>query len=68
MEDNMTYFLEIFGAVPRAGPGSSASTRRAYELIPDVPDAPRILDIGCGPGVICCSYPAARWWRWTFCP
>ena len=51
MEDNMTYFLEIFGAVPRAGPGSSASTRRAYELIPDVPDAPRILDIGCGPGV-----------------
>ena len=49
--EGMKYFLEIFGSVPRAGPGSSASTRRAYEMMPAPPDSPRILDIGCGPGV-----------------
>lgn len=47
----MEYFLEIFGRVPRAGPGSSESTRRAYDLMSGVPRSPRILDIGCGPGV-----------------
>lgn len=49
--DGMSYFLEIFGRLPRAGPGSTGSTRRAYGLMSDVPEAPRILDIGCGPGV-----------------
>ncbi|MBX3707738.1 MAG: class I SAM-dependent methyltransferase [Pseudomonadales bacterium] len=47
----MPYFLEIFGRLPRAGPGSTESTRRAYGLLSGVPKAPRILDIGCGPGV-----------------
>jgi SAM-dependent methyltransferase len=50
MED-MEYFLEIFGRLPRAGPGSHESTRRAYELMSGAPKSPRILDIGCGPGV-----------------
>lgn len=50
MED-MKYFLEIYGRVPRAGPGSYECTKRAFELMSDVPKAPRILDIGCGPGV-----------------
>lgn len=45
------YFLEIFGRVHRAGPGSTESTRRAYGLMSKVPRSPRILDIGCGPGV-----------------
>lgn len=49
--DNMTYFLEIYGRVPRAGPGSWACTQRAFNLMTDLPDTPRILDIGCGPGV-----------------
>ena len=49
MED-MTYFLEIYGGVPRAGPGSHQCTRRAYKLMSEVPEAPHILDIGCGPG------------------
>lgn len=49
--DKMDYFLEVFGRVPRAGPGSTASTRRAYGMMSGVPAAPRILDIGCGPGV-----------------
>jgi len=49
--ENMEYFLEVFGRLPRAGPGSTACTRRAFEMLTDVPPHPRILDIGCGPGV-----------------
>lgn len=49
--DDMTLFLDIFGRLPRAGPGSTASTRRAWALMTDVPASPRVLDIGCGPGV-----------------
>ena len=49
--DNMNYFLDIYGGVKRAGPGSHECTRRAFELMSDLPSAPRILDIGCGPGV-----------------
>ncbi len=49
--EGMEYFLEIYGQVPRAGPGSSECTRRAFELMSEVPDEPYILDIGCGPGV-----------------
>lgn len=49
--DGIEYFLEIFGKLPRAGPGSHESTRRAYQLMSGVPESPRILDIGCGPGV-----------------
>ena len=47
----MEYFLAMYGAVPRAGPGSHEATRRAYELMSGLPESPRILDIGCGPGV-----------------
>lgn len=50
MED-MEYFLEIYGKLPRAGPGSDECTKRAYELMSEVPNSPYILDIGCGPGV-----------------
>ena len=46
----MNYFLEIYGTLPRAGPGSDELTRRAFEMIPDLPPSPRILDLGCGPG------------------
>jgi SAM-dependent methyltransferase len=49
--ENMGYFLEIYGRVPRAGPGSYECTKRAFELMTELPDTPRILDIGCGPGV-----------------
>lgn len=47
----MNYFLEIYGSLPRAGPGSDELTRRAFEMIPSLPDSPRILDVGCGPGM-----------------
>ena len=37
--------------MPRAGPGSNSLTRRAFEMMPHVPESPRILDVGCGPGM-----------------
>ncbi len=47
----MDPFLQIFGSLPRAGPGSNALTRKAIALLTDLPPSPRILDVGCGPGV-----------------
>jgi SAM-dependent methyltransferase len=47
----MDYFLQIYGALPRAGPGTNALTRRALELMTELPESPRILDVGCGPGM-----------------
>lgn len=46
----MDAFLELFTGLPRQGPGSEASTRRALALIPDLPESPQILDVGCGTG------------------
>ncbi len=43
-------FLRIHTEIPREGPGSDASTRRALKLLPDLPQAARVLDLGCGPG------------------
>jgi len=51
MEDRMVYFFEIYGTLPRAGPGDDASTRKAYRMMKNVPKNPKILDIGCGPGM-----------------
>lgn len=42
-------FLEIYGTLPRAGPGGDEHTTRALELVPG--RTPRtVLDLGCGPG------------------
>lgn len=45
---------EVFQALrhrlPQQGPGSDASTRKALALVPGLPAAPCILDLGCGPG------------------
>ncbi len=46
----MDYFLQIYGSLPRAGPGSDELTRKAFRMIPALPESPRILDVGCGPG------------------
>jgi SAM-dependent methyltransferase len=46
----MNYFLDIYGNLPRAGPGSDELTRRAFAMMTLLPEAPRILDVGCGPG------------------
>ena len=43
-------FFELFSGLPRQGPGTTASTRRALGLVPDVGPRTRVLDIGCGTG------------------
>jgi SAM-dependent methyltransferase len=48
---NMKYFFELYDPLPRGGPGNNALTRKAYELIQDLPARPKILDLGCGPGM-----------------
>jgi trans-aconitate methyltransferase len=42
-------FLEIFGTLPRAGPGSTADTLRALAMVP-TDNVTSVLDLGCGPG------------------
>lgn len=44
-------FWEIHRGLPREGPGDNKSTRRAYLMLKDLPRNPRILDVGCGPGM-----------------
>lgn len=45
-----TFFFTIFEGLPRQGPGLDEYTARAFNTIPDLPEEPRILDIGCGSG------------------
>jgi len=47
----MDYFVELYGSLPRGGPGDDASTRRAFQMMEHLPPEPRILDLGCGPGM-----------------
>jgi SAM-dependent methyltransferase len=49
--NRMDYLLELYGSLPRGGPGDNASTRKAFEMMDGLPDEPRILDVGCGPGM-----------------
>lgn len=46
----MRIIFEIFEDLPRQGPGDDASTRRAFEMLTDLPAKPEILDVGCGSG------------------
>ena len=47
----MASFFDIHQGLPREGPGGQQSTQIAYSCIRNIPQKPRILDIGCGPGV-----------------
>jgi SAM-dependent methyltransferase len=49
-EKQMQVFFDIHRGLPREGPGSGRSTRRAFSMVAGLPPAPRILDVGCGPG------------------
>jgi len=42
-------FLEVYGTLPRAGPGGDEHTVRALGLVPG-PSPETVLDLGCGPG------------------
>ena len=44
-------FFEVHEDLPREGPGNAESGARALALAGPLPDAARILDIGCGPGL-----------------
>lgn len=43
-------FLEIFGSLPRQGPGNLASAQKALRYCENLPNTPEILDLGCGTG------------------
>ncbi len=43
-------FWRLHEGLPQQGPGSDASTRRALDLARPIARAPRMLDLGCGPG------------------
>ena len=50
----MKLFMELHSGNPREGPGDDKSTLEALGIITDqmdLPDKPRILDVGCGPGM-----------------
>jgi len=51
MSFNLEYFYEIYCTLPRAGPGDNSSTKKAYQMMKELPQQPKILDIGCGPGM-----------------
>jgi ubiquinone/menaquinone biosynthesis C-methylase UbiE len=44
-------FFEAHKDLPREGAGCDECTRKAYSLLPELPENPFILDIGCGPGL-----------------
>jgi SAM-dependent methyltransferase len=50
-ERSQALFFELFGGLPRQGPGDAASTRRALALVPGVGPGTRVLDLGCGTGL-----------------
>lgn len=49
--EGIEYLYELCEALPRCGPGDNEYTRRAFHAIPQPPQYPFILDIGCGSGV-----------------
>ncbi|ARE73621.1 transferase [Streptomyces sp. Sge12] len=49
--DDFTHaFFALHHGLPRQAPGSDASTRRLLSLCGPLPERPRVLDLGCGPG------------------
>lgn len=43
-------FFELFDRLPRQGPGTDESTRRAFDFVPNLGPCSQVLDIGCGTG------------------
>lgn len=43
-------FFSLHHGLPRQGPGSDDTTRRLLSLAGELPERPRVLDLGCGPG------------------
>jgi ubiquinone/menaquinone biosynthesis C-methylase UbiE len=49
--EGIEYLYELCKALPRSGPGDNEYTKSAFNAIPDPPNHPLILDIGCGQGM-----------------
>ena len=47
----MKYFFELYESLPRQGPGDNKSTKKAFQILKNIPSTPKILDIGCGRGM-----------------
>jgi SAM-dependent methyltransferase len=47
---SMEMLFRLYEGLRREGPGSPAMTRRAYALCQGLPDAPAVLELGCGSG------------------
>ena len=47
----MSIFHEVHQGLPREAPGDNSQTRKALSMLAELPARPRILDIGCGPGM-----------------
>lgn len=43
-------FFEVYSALPRQGPGNRECAASALNMCRELPQAPRILDLGCGVG------------------
>ena len=43
-------FFELYGSLPRQGPGNRACAAKALALCRDLPPAPAVIDLGCGGG------------------
>ncbi len=41
---------DLYGPLPRQGPGSIECTRKAFSMLGALPERPMVLDIGCGTG------------------
>ncbi len=50
-QEMLDLFWEIHSGNPREGPGEFQSTKRAFDMLEDLPSSSKILDIGCGPGM-----------------
>ncbi len=50
LDRSESLFFELFSGLPRQGPGSAASTRRALQFVPHLNEESQILDVGCGTG------------------
>ncbi|MEV3987896.1 bifunctional class I SAM-dependent methyltransferase/N-acetyltransferase [Streptomyces sp. NPDC049837] len=52
MSDNAPHdaFFALHHGLPRQGPGSDDTTRHLLSLAGPLPERPRVLDLGCGPG------------------
>lgn len=47
----MNVFFELHKDIPREGPGMDTATKQALDFVKALPDQPKVIDIGCGPGM-----------------